>query len=489
MNPKYLFIIGVLCCQLQVSAQNKVLQLNLNQTIQMAQENAPQAQISKSRLASAKLQYQQFENNRKPILELTGQLPTYSRITYPVLQDDGTQEFKRNQSLSSNANLSISKPLNTGGTISASTGLRQRIDFFSQADGGNLTSYLASPIYVNFSQPFFGFNSLKWDRKVQDLSIKEAEREYTEQLADIAQQAVVYFFDLHLANLNLESARMDEQNADEMYELAQGRYSVGKIAETDLLQMELKAMQADARVVQSEMDVQESEDNLRFFLQVDANTTFDLLAPESVPEYIINPQIAIQQAAVNRKYKLTQERQLLEAERGVERSKKEAGPEINLIAGFGLSKSDPTLSEAYGWPQEDQESIAIGVNIPIADWGRTKTEREIAQINKEILELTVEQENIDFERVIILKIRQLDLSRTQLNIAEKANDIAIKRFDLTKKRYEVGKVDITDLNLAISEQTNARQSQLQALRTFWANHYDLQRLTLYDFDKGKPLEF
>ena len=82
---------------------------------------------------------------------------------------------------------------------------------------------------------------------------------------------------------------------------------------------------------------------------------------------------------------------------------------------------------------------------------------------------------------------RLDIVRGQLKIAEKAYEVAKKRYDITKKRYTVGKVDVTELNLALGEQTSSRQSLMQALRSFWSTHYEIQRLTLYDFEKGEIL--
>lgn len=487
MNPKHLIFILLLCSCNFALGQNKTLRLNLEQVIDMAQRNAPEVNIAKARLQRSKLQYDQFQINRKPFLELNGQLPRYSRITYPVPQPDGTQKFRRNQSLSANADLSLSKVLNTGGLVYASTGLQQRIDFFPDAEGGNLTSYLSSPIHVGFTQPFFGFNGFKWDKKIQPLIVEEAEREYAEQLADIAQTSVGHFFSLYIAQLELEDAKMDKQNADELYTLSQGRYKVGKIAETDLLQMELGVMNAETRIAQAELDVQESIDDLSYFLQVARGTKFELEVPEGVPEYLVNLEVAIQQAAQSRKYKLTQQRQLTESERNIERSKKESGIDVDVSTNFGLSRSEATLPGAYGWPLEDQETVSIGVRIPLVDWGRAKIDQQIAASDYELLQQTIEQENVNFERTIRSKIRQLDIVRSQLKIAQKADEAAAKRYDISKKRYTVGKIDVTELNLALGEQTASRQRLMQALRSFWSTHYELRRLTLYDFEKGQVL--
>ena len=317
--------------------------------------------------------------------------------------------------------------------------------------------------------------------------LEEAEREYTEQLADIAQQAVTFFFDLYIAQLNLESAKRDKENADELYELAQNRFSVGKIAEADVLQMELGVMQAETRMASAELNIQSSSNDLRFFLGIDAVDKIILVVPEGVPQYLINPELALEQARLNRKFTLTQNRQLAESERDIEQTKKENGVSVNVQAGFGLSRSDENLGRAYSLPYEDQENLSVGISVPIADWGRAKSQRQMVEADRELLELNIQQENINFERNTLLKIRQFDIIRGQLAIAERTNEVAEKRYEITQKRYTVGKVDVTELNVALREQISARQNFTQALRDFWAAHYELQRLTLYDFEKGESL--
>jgi len=471
-----------------IFAQEKNIRLQLDEVIERAQQNAPEVRIAKARLDRSQMTYNDQLLALKPSLRFNAQLPEYNRVTFPVTQPDGTQLFKRNQSLSSNFDVEISQTLaSTGARVYASTGLRQRLDILSEEDGGNRNFFFSNPIYIGVTQPLFGFNSFKWDKKILPMIQEEAEREYTEQLADVAQQAVTYFFDLYIAQMNLKSAIRDKENADKLYELAQNRFSVGKIAEADVLQMELGVMQAETRQASAELNIQSSSDNLRYFLGIDEIVGFELIVPEGVPEYLINQELALEQARLNRKYTLTQNRQRTESERDIEQVKKENGMDVNLRAGFGLSRSDENLGRAYSLPYEDQESISLGISVPIFDWGKAKSKRQMIEADRELLEFTIEQENINFERNILLKIRQSDIIRSQLAIAERTNEVAEKRYEITQKRYTVGKVDVTELNVALNEQISARQNHTQALRDFWAAHYELQRLTLYDFKKGESL--
>ncbi len=58
---------------------------------------------------------------------------------------------------------------------------------------------------------------------------------------------------------------------------------------------------------------------------------------------------------------------------------------------------------------------------------------------------------------------------------------------MTRNRYYIGKIDVLDLGVAVTEKENARVSYIGSLRSFWLAHYDLRRSTLFDFEKNTSL--
>ncbi|MFT6742187.1 MAG: outer membrane protein, partial [Paraglaciecola sp.] len=96
-------------------------------------------------------------------------------------------------------------------------------------------------------------------------------------------------------------------------------------------------------------------------------------------------------------------------------------------------------------------------------------------------------ERVNFEQEILLNVQQFDLVRNQVALAKRAYDVSIKREDITRKRYYIGKIGITDLNIAISDMESARRNYIETLRVFWLAYYDIRRITLYDFEKGEAL--
>jgi outer membrane protein TolC len=112
---------------------------------------------------------------------------------------------------------------------------------------------------------------------------------------------------------------------------------------------------------------------------------------------------------------------------------------------------------------------------------------ETALANKKLRDYEIEQSRIIFEQEIITKVRQFEMMRLQIEITRKSDQVAQERYNVAQNRYLIGKIDITNLNIALTEKDQAKRAYLDALKSFWTAYYDLRRLTLYDFASQKLL--
>lgn len=60
----------------------------------------------------------------------------------------------------------------------------QRIDEFED----NHTAYNTQPVVIGYEQQLFGYNSLKWDRRIRPLRYREARKAYAEALELVASE-------------------------------------------------------------------------------------------------------------------------------------------------------------------------------------------------------------------------------------------------------------------------------------------------------------
>ncbi|MEM1124032.1 MAG: TolC family protein, partial [Bacteroidota bacterium] len=336
-----------------------------------------------------------------------------------------------------------------------------------------------------FSQPLFAYNRLKWNKKIEPLRYSERTKEFAEEMEGVAFEAANLFFDVLIAQLNLEAAIQDKVNADTLFKISKGRFEVGKIAETELLQIELQSLNADAQVARAGLNVQTNTELLRNHLGIKEAVVFELATPTTIPTFTVDAETALKFARMNRSYSVNFERRLLQAEGEVEQAARERF-NINLFGRFGLTQTAESFGDAFN-NLLDQEVVNLGVRMPLADWGKTRASKEIAASNLELTSVSIEQERVNFEREILIKVQQFDLVRNQVKLSERAYQASIKREEITRKRYLIAKIGITELNIAISEKEQARRNYVQALQNFWLAYYELRTLTLYDFAENRSL--
>ena len=374
----------------------------------------------------------------------------------------------------------------TGGEVFISSQLArlENLTGFSQG-----VQYASNPVQIGFNQPLFGFNALKWDKKIEPLRYEESQKAFNEDMEQVAIRATNLFFNLLVGQINHEIASKNLANNDTIYQIGKGRFNLGKIAENDLLQLQLNVMNASQQVTQAKLDIETSQLTLKTYLgNDDIFSGISLIEPTNIPEFDVDPQLAISQAKANRQQFISFKRQRLEAERNVAQAKGNNGLNVNLFGSFGLTKQGNTVPDAYNQLQ-DQQTVRLGFEIPILDWGRQKSQIRTALANEELVKSTVSQDEITFEQEVYLKVKQLNILRERLKIAIQSDEIAQRRYYIAQQRYLIAKISITDLNIALQEKDLAKRGYLNALRNFWIAYYEIRQLTLYDFEQNTPIRY
>jgi outer membrane protein len=468
------------CAQIET---NKKLTLSLPQVIEMARTQSPASKMAKNEYENRYWQYRTFKSNYKPQLRLSGTLPELNRSISTVTQNDGRDLFVRRSLANSSLDLSLSQNIAATGSEVFMSSQLQRIDVF---DPTSSISYLANPAVVGIRQPLFMFNQLRWDNKIEPLRFEEAKRKLNEDMEAVSIQANELFFNLYNAQISLKIQEQNVSNTDTLYKISVGRYNLGKIAENDLLQLELNVMNAQNNFAQATLDYQLASMRLTNFLKLPDNTEFDLIPPSLIPDFKVDLNTAISYAQKNRQAVIEFERQRLEAQRNVQKAKGDNRLNANLFASYGLTQSAPIVEDVYANPQ-DQQRVRVGFEIPILDWGRTKSQIKTSAANKEMIETSIEQAEQSFLQEIILLVKQFEMYKQKLLISEKADTIAQKRFDIAMNRYLIGKISILDLNVAMQEKDMARLEYISSLRNFWYTYFEIRRKTLYDFEHQTDL--
>jgi outer membrane protein TolC len=473
MNKKLILILAL--AGFTVYSGKAQVTFTIQEVIERAQQQSPSGKVNETQKQTSYWQYRSFRAGFNPQLILSGNAPTYSQRFAGITQPDGSISYVPINQTNPNINLGLFQPIRfTGGSISANTNLFYFNDVTSKTSQWNGTVF-----NVQLSQPIFAFNPYKWNQKIQPLVFEESKRSFIEQQESISSEAATRFFDVLKSQINIQIAKFNLANNDTIYKIEQGRYNIGTTSKDKLLQVELQLLRSRKDVAQANLDFQTNSLYLRTFIGLKDGEEFNLVMPDATPQFNVTIEDALRFAKLNRKDYIAFERRRMEADRDVAQAKgRRYGSTLN--ASFGLNNSSPTASDLYINPQR-QQVVNVSFNVPIFNWGRNHADMQTAYANKKLNDYLIDQSEITFEQEIITRVRQFELLWLSIEITKKSDEVAQERYNVAQNRYLIGKIDITNLNIALTEKDDAKRAYIEALKSFWAAYYDLRRLTLYDF--------
>lgn len=468
-----------------VSGQtNDTAKLNLEQIVEMAKSKSITAKQASTIKETKYWEYRTYRSNYQPQLSLSGNLPGYSKTFTPVVQPNGSIEFQQIRNNNSSLSLSMSQVIAaTGGSVFFTTQM-QRFDDFDR----NTKLYNGVPYAIGYSQPLWKFNPFKWDKKIEPLKYQESKQEYIENLEKIAVKATDYYFELLIAQVNFSIAKTNLENTANILRIANEKFDMGKIARNEILQLELEQLKAKKALSEAGREMEIATLNLRIYTGMQDNQKFSLDIPSQIRNFIADTAVMIREAFANRSSAIGFARRLMEAQKDVAKAKGENGLNAMLTARLGYSKSALSVGKVYENPI-NQQLVQLEFDIPILDWGRSKSRLKTAQANSKFTEYAVEQDKQNFVQEIVTQVTLLEMLKEQLHLSAQAEAIASEKYQIARERYVLGKLSITDLSIAFQENDQSKRDYVYALRDFWKTYYQLRYLTLYDFETNKKITY
>ena len=471
-----------ICSALSVSAQTDTLHLTLDECITMARRQSVDAAVALGELRSAYWQWRSYRADLLPEVSLSGTLPSYNKRYSSYQQADGGLSFVRNDYLGLDGSLNITQKLwPTGGTLSVESSL----DYLHQTGSGTGSSnqLMSLPVAITLSQPLFGTNHLKWNRRIEPLRYREAQARFLTETEQVAMQAISLYFGLLLADEQVNIARQNLQTAEKLYEVAQAKRRMGSISENDVLQMRLDVLTARSALTNSESTRQASQFALRSFLDVEA----DIMpaVPEDIPQLRLVYDDVLGHALHNNALATTMRRLQLEADHAVA-SARANRQSINLYAQLGYTGTGDNMSSAYRHLLSN-EVVQVGVTIPLLDWGKRKGQRRVAESNREIVQGQLRQQAQEFRQNIFILTEQFNNQAEQLRIACEADTIARRRYHTNVETFKIGSISTLELSDAQKAKDQAWQNRIQQLFNFWYYYYQIRSIALWDFERDCEL--
>ena len=402
---------------LAVLAQTDTLRLSLDDCITMARRQSIDAAVALGELRSAYWQWRSYRADLLPEVSLQGTAPSWNKRYSSYQQADGSLSFVRNDYLGLDGAVNITQKLwPTGGTLSVESSL----DYLHQSgSGGSGNQFMSLPVAVTLSQPLFGVNHLKWNRRIEPLRYREAQARFLTETEQVAMQAISLYFGLLLAGEQVNIARQNLQTAEKLYEVAQAKRRMGTISENDVLQLRLDVLTARSALTNSESNRQTRQFALRSFLDVEAD--IEPVVPEDVPQVRLDYDNVLNHALQNNALATTMRRRQMEADYAVA-SARANRQSINLYAQLGYTGTGDNMNSAYR-NLLSNEVVSVGITVPLLDWGKRKGQRRLAESNRDIIQGQLRQQSQDFRQDIFILTEQFNNQAEQLRIACEADTI------------------------------------------------------------------
>jgi outer membrane protein TolC len=263
---------------------------------------------------------------------------------------------------------------------------------------------------------------------------------------------------------------------------------MGKVSRNEILQLQLEEVKAQKAVGTARRDIEMANLNLKAYCGLQGDAKIELVVPDAINDIRIDQSMVLREAYTNRSDAIAFIRREMEAKRDVAKAKADNGINATLTARLGSSKSATSFSKMYQSPK-NQQMFQLEFDIPILDWGRSKSRTKTAEANQKFTEYALEQDKQNFAQEIVTEVTLFDMMKDQLALTRRADSIASEKYQIAKDRYVLGNLSITDLSIAFQEKDQAKRDYVFALRDYWQAFYRLRYLSLYDFEKEQKISY
>lgn len=483
LDKRLLTIVVILLSGIGVIRGADRMTMSLADVIDRARTHSVSGAVALNSLRSAYWQWRSYRADLLPEISFTATLPSYRKQYSPYMNDNGSYSFVSNNYLEINGEVSLSQNIwLTGGKIALNTSL----DWYRQLGSGGYNRFMTIPVSLTLSQPIFGVNSVRWNRRIEPVRYEEAKAAFLSATEEVAMQAITLYFQLLMAEENLSIARQNLQNAEKLYAVAVEKRELGTISGNDLLQMELNRLNAESELTDCESSLRSAMFNLRSFLDFGEDVEIDAVVPADIPEADVSYPVALEKATANNSHARNLLRRQLEADYEVAKAKGDLRS-VSLFAQVGLTGTDARFDDAYNRLRSNQV-VEVGLEIPLLDWGKRRGKVKVAESNREVVRATLRQENMEFNQNLFILVERYSNQRRQLEIGRRADEIASKRYATNMETFIIGRISTLDLNDSRVKKDEARREYINELYLFWDYYYRLRSITLWDFATDSPID-
>lgn len=483
MRKYGIYICCCLFCCGHIQAQKRI-RLDLQHTIILANDSSLEAFRTQNMYLSGYWEYRTYKADRLPSLTLNLTPAEYYRdITKRYDSEQDLDVYRNQQSFSASGGLAVRQNFDlTGGTFY----LESSLGYMRNFGNNTSTQFTSIPVRLGYSQSLVGYNPFKWERRIEPLKYEKVKKEFIYNVEAVSETATGYFFSLAMAQAEYDLAKENVASSDTLYRIGMQRLKIAAISKADLLTLKLDLVNARNALQNKASTLKRAMFSLASFLNLDKNTVIELELPARPHEMTISVDEALALVRTNNPQLLGLKQTVLEAERNVDKTKKESRFNASVNASIGFNQVADNFGDVYHKPMQ-QDLVSVSLSIPLIDWGVRKGKYNMARNNLNVSKISARQSEISIEEEVIMTVSDFNIQQNLIMSAEEALDLSVMAYNETRQRFIIGKADINSLTLSLNRQQSAQQNYISALQNYWLNYYKIRKLTLHDFASGFSL--
>ncbi len=344
------------------------------------------------------------------------------------------------------------------------------------------------PVRIGYRQELLGYNRFKWEKKIEPLKFERAQKELISNLEATAETASGYFFDLAMAQAEHQLAQENRRNSERLYQIGEEKHKIASIGQSELLTLKLDRVNAQNSLQNAELRLKRAMFALAAYLNLDKDTKITLQLPDYPKNVIVNVNDALMFAKENNPQYMEHKQRILESEQTLDRTRRESLFSAGVLSKRGVQPDCTHVSRRVSQSVATRYPGAYANHSHCRLGGVRKGRYNMAKNNLNITQLSAQESEIRLEEDVIMTVGDFSVQQQMIRSAEEAMELAKVAYEQTQERFIIGKADINSLTLSTNRRQEAQRNYISALRNYWQSYFKLRKLTLYDFEKDRPIE-
>lgn len=461
--------------------------LTLEKALEIAAANSPTIVKARLSMERTKLSMVAQEASLKAKFSVSLNPISFSRSRS---YDEFNTAWYTSQSLGSNGSFSISQPIIwTDGTISLTNQLSYSHSETERNGFNSENSRWSNNLRLSLSQPILKYNATKMSLRQLELDYENAHMNYATQMMNIERSVTQAFYNAYLAQMQLEISREEYEHTLSNNELIKVKVDGGLSPREELYQADVNMLSAQSDWESTQVSFASTKDQFKMTLGMDIDEDISFAADINVDNVVEVPEEDALKYALQYRMEFRQQEITLEnAEMSLIQTKSNDKISGTISASLGLTGDDKDFANIYHKENRTQSpQISLSMNIPIFDWGARKARIKSQEISMESQKIDMVEERKNIILDVRSACRSYENTVAQIEIARLTAENSQLTYDLNVERYRTG--DITGLQMSQyqTQLSSSKISYMRALINYKMELLSLKIATLYDFEKGEPV--